>query len=158
MRAYSMKFDGAVLRRGFWLYVWEIREGTRTVLYVGRTGDSSSANASSPFRRIGQHLDLKPTAKGNALARQLSREGFVPDRCSFEMMAIGPLFEEQHDFDGHRGLRDKTAALERALADHLKARGHRVIGTHPRGGAYDADLLTRVCDYVEKRWPQAGAG
>ncbi len=46
---YSMTFDGALLERGFWLYVWRIIEGTRTVLYVGRTGDSSSPNASSPF-------------------------------------------------------------------------------------------------------------
>ena len=28
-----MSFDGALLRRGFWLYVWRITEGSRSVLY-----------------------------------------------------------------------------------------------------------------------------
>lgn len=40
---FTVTLDGAMLRRGFWLYVWEITtpNGDK-VLYVGRTGDSSS--------------------------------------------------------------------------------------------------------------------
>jgi len=40
VESYSIKFDGRVLERGFWLYVIDIftTEGRR--LYVGRTGDS----------------------------------------------------------------------------------------------------------------------
>ena len=44
------------LERGFWLYVWVIDGAGDTLHYVGRTGDSSSSNAQSPFNRMGQHL------------------------------------------------------------------------------------------------------
>ena len=39
---HQLAFDGALLARGFWLYVWEItpKDGGK-VHYVGRTGDSS---------------------------------------------------------------------------------------------------------------------
>jgi hypothetical protein len=52
-QTYMIALDGGVLRRGFWLYVWEVIAPTREgFLYVGRTGDSSSANAQSPFNRM----------------------------------------------------------------------------------------------------------
>ena len=45
---FTVTLDGAMLRRGFWLYVWEITTPNgEKVLYVGRTGDSSSPNAQS---------------------------------------------------------------------------------------------------------------
>jgi hypothetical protein len=69
LNSYSMSFDGNVLARGFWLYVWDIRGPSFRRLYVGRTGNSSSPNAQSPFKRIGQHLDPSPNAKGNALGK-----------------------------------------------------------------------------------------
>jgi hypothetical protein len=53
----QLSIPGALLERGFWLYVWEVlTEDGNTVLYVGRTGDSSSAHAQSPFNRLSQHL------------------------------------------------------------------------------------------------------
>ncbi|HTE52126.1 MAG TPA: hypothetical protein VK698_14835 [Kofleriaceae bacterium] len=66
MESYAMTFDGALPQRGFWLYIWRVIDGERSVLYVGRTGDISSPHASSPFKRIGHHLDAGPNAKGNA--------------------------------------------------------------------------------------------
>src|SRR5208283_183820 len=69
MKVYSVRFDGKVLNRRVWLYVIDIQSPMGRYLDVGRTGDSSSANAASPFARIGQHLDFRPTAKGNTLAR-----------------------------------------------------------------------------------------
>lgn len=55
-----VEFDGAFLQRGFWLYVWRVIAPNSTeVLYVGRTGDSSSPNAQSPFNRMGQHLGFQ---------------------------------------------------------------------------------------------------
>ena len=90
-----MKFDGAVLRRGFWLYVWRIEGNSQHYVYVGRTGDNSSPYAQSPFNRIGHHLNPSPKAKGNAMGRQLTRAGVVQETCAFEMVAIGPVFPEQ---------------------------------------------------------------
>jgi hypothetical protein len=135
-KAYSVRFDGALLARGFWLYVWEIKSGFDRFLYVGRTGDSSSPNAQSPFKRIGQHLDANPNAKGNALGKQLARAGVKCDQCSFEMIAIGPVFPEQSSYAEHVPKRDQMAALERAAADFLKARGymywaHTHVHKHP---------------------------
>jgi len=98
LQSYSMAFDGHLLKRGFWLYVWEIKGPLSRHVYVGRTGDSSSARASSPFKRIGQHLDPSPNAKGNALGKQLQRAGVNYEECSFEMVAVGPVYPEQADY------------------------------------------------------------
>jgi predicted component of type VI protein secretion system len=151
MKAYAMSFDGALLERGFWLYVWSITSVARNVLYVGRTGDSSSAHASSPFRRIGQHLDVRPNARGNALARQLKQAGLVPETCMFEMIAVGPLFREQPDMEKHKPARDQVAALERALAEHLRGAGYEVLGDHPRSAKYDEALCGEVCQVIVER-------
>jgi hypothetical protein len=153
-----MRFDGALLARGFWLYVWQIIEGPRSVLYVGRTGDSSSPNASSPFRRIGQHLEVGPKAKGNALGRSLARAGIDPTSCSFEMVAIGPIFPEQEKMEHHLVLRDRVAALERALADHLRKQGYDVLGTHPSAKPCDEGLLEQIRRLIDARLPAIGVG
>jgi hypothetical protein len=154
-----MEFSGKLLKRGFWLYIWDIREDRRRHLYVGRTGDSSSPNASSPFRRIGQHLDSTLNAKGNALSRQLKSAGIEPETCNFEMTAIGPIFEEQETMPDHIPLRDKTAALERAVADELKRRGYTVLGKHPRAEAPDRGLLEQVIGKLQVAFPlQGGEG
>ena len=71
LEVYRMSFNGQVLKRGFWLYVWKISTPRGKCLYVGRTGDSSSPNAASPFNRIGQHLDLRKNAKGNTMTKRL---------------------------------------------------------------------------------------
>jgi hypothetical protein len=54
---HKVYFEGGFLKRGFWLYVWEVTTPRRgRYYYVGRTGDSSSLKAQSPFIRMGQHL------------------------------------------------------------------------------------------------------
>jgi hypothetical protein len=154
LKSYSMSFDGHLLERGFWLYVWDIRGSSSRQLYVGRTGDTSSPNAQSPFWRIGQYLDPRPNAKGNALAQQLGRAGIDSSTCSFEMTAVGPIFPEQESFEEHRPPRDQMAALERALAERLRGRGYDVLGTHPRAATPDAELFRQVCLIVDPKFPQ----
>ncbi len=153
LKSHSMKFDGQLLARGFWLYIWDIRNPSGRHLYVGRTGDSSSPHAQSPFRRIGQHLDPRPRAKGNALGRQLQREGIDHLSCTFEMTAIGPLFPERETIAEHQPTRDQMAALERALADILGQRGYHVLGTHPRPVPPDPALLAQVQAIVDPKFP-----
>jgi hypothetical protein len=52
-----IRLDGSVLERGYWLFVWEIiTSDGELLLYVGRTGDSSSPDAQSPFVRMGRHV------------------------------------------------------------------------------------------------------
>lgn len=153
LQCYSMKFDGALLSRGFWLYVWEIKGNSCHYVYVGRTGDNSSSRAQSPFKRIGQHLDPAPNAKSNALGKQLVRAGVPHETCSFEMKAIGPVFPEQPSFSEHLPMRDQMAALERAAADLLKVRGYAVLGKHPRVGVPDPVLWQQIQAILESKFP-----
>ncbi len=156
MEAYSIKFDGRVLNRGFWLYVIDILAPDGRRLYVGRTGDSSSANAASPFARIGQHLDCRANAKGNALARNLRAVGISPSACSMEMIAIGPIFPEEHVFALHKPVRDEMASLERALALALRQRGFIVLGKHSASREPEAAKLTEVLRLVERKLARKG--
>jgi hypothetical protein len=152
-----MIFDGHLLNRGFWLYVWEIKGPLSHHVYVGRTGDSSSPHASSPFKRIGQHLDPGPSAKGNALGKQLTRAGVKYEECSFKMVAIGPIWPEQADFEAHKPVRDQMAALERAIADELRQRGYVVLGTHPRAGTPDQSVLRQLRALLDPKFPVVAA-
>ena len=139
-----VKFSGAILQRGFWLYAWEIKFRESKMYYVGRTGDSSSQFAASPFSRLSQHLDVRPTAAANMLLRHLRRLKIDPLDCTFELMAFGPKFPEQETLNKHREIRDQISPLESALADFLKSRGCDVIGTHGSKGVADPTLLAEV--------------
>jgi hypothetical protein len=152
-----MAFDGRALQRGFWLYVWKIELQDRTMLYIGRTGDSSSCYAASPFLRISAHLDRRTTAKGNALMRQLKRAGIDPERCKFQMLAIGPLFAEQSTFAAHVEKRDVVAALEAQLAAHMKNSGYEVLGSHPRRRTYDERIWRQVVRALGPSFPCCSA-
>ena len=149
--AHTISFPGAVLERGFWLYVVEVRGPEASHLYVGRTGDSSSPHAGSPFSRIGQHLDVRANAKGNALGRNLRAAGVDPGACVLQMIAIGPLFPEQADFEAHRPVRDLVGALEAGLAQALRKKGHTVLGKHPPKGSVDEGQLANILGLVEER-------
>jgi len=148
-----MQFDGHLLKRGFWLYIWEIKGPASHHVYVGRTGDSSSPHASSPFKRIAQHLDQSPNAKGNALAKQLRREGVKYEECTFEIVAVGPIFLEQATFEEHKPVRNQMAALERAIAEEMRRRGYVVLGTHPRTGSPDNSLLEQIQALLDSKFP-----
>lgn len=151
---FRMRFDGALLQRGFWLYVWQICEANRKYLYVGRTGDSSSPHASSPFNRIGQHLDSRPNAKGNSLSKRLSEAGVSATACTFEMVAIGPLFPEADSMENHRPVRDQVGAVENALAKLLRVRGYTVLGKQGSTATVDEVMLQQVRDIVDREFPE----
>ena len=124
----ELGFHGGLLRRGFWLYVWEITvPDDRVFYYVGRTGDSSSTNAQSPFNRMGQHLGFKEAS--NALRRQLLAQGVTPEDCQFKLVAVGPLDAESIEDSRaqHDERRDRIAAMEKALADLMQDSGYKVI-------------------------------
>jgi len=125
-KTHELTFGGGLLERGFWLYVWEITTPEQQcVYYVGRTGDSSSSNAQSPFNRMGQHLGFRK--ESNALRRQLEAKGIVPEKCSFRLVAHGPVLDEGKTKEEHRPRRDKVAAMEKALAEAMCAAGYDVL-------------------------------
>ena len=114
---HTFSFSGNLLSRGFWLYVWEITAAdVRRLYYVGRTGDSSSAYAQSPFSRLSQHLGMNPSS--NALRRHLLMAGVEPEACiNFRLVSCGPLLPEAESLELHQTSRDIVAALEKALAE-----------------------------------------
>jgi len=144
MRLHRTSFSGAILERGFWLYAWRITCGERKFFYIGRTGDSSSQFAASPFSRLGQHLDIRTNAKANTLLRHVRAQALDPLECEFELLAFGPLFPEQQSMELHRKFRDKIAPLEAALAQLFKSRGFKVVGTHGQSGTPDPALQAEV--------------
>ena len=124
----TLSFSGALLlKRGFWLYVWKVTaDQERLFYYIGRTGDSSSLNAQSPFARISAHLGGNKNS--NALRRHFqAKQVSLEDAPKLELVAYGPIFEEAENEQDHRRRRDKVAALERRLCDQMRAAGYSVI-------------------------------
>ena len=144
VKVHHISFGGAVLERGFWLYIWLVTCDSREFLYVGRTGDSSSRFASSPFTRIGRHLDPKSHASANMLMRHIWKRGLDPHKCTYKLLAVGPIFPEQETLETHRKHRDVVAPLEAALADHLRKQGRDVCGRHSSRQPLDAKLFAQV--------------
>ena len=148
-----MEFEGGMLQRGFWIYIWRITNISGEWLYVGRTGDSSSSNAGSPFTRIGQHLNFRPNAKGNSMLKQLKKANVDIISSKFEMIAVGPIFDEQKDFDSHKPIRDIISAIEKAIALILCHRNYKVLGIHQSTSALDSSILNLVIEKIDKYFP-----
>ena len=142
---HTLTLPGAMLERGFWLYVWRIASPIGELLYVGRTGDNSSPHASPPFTRMGQHLGTNKHQ--NAVRRLLEQRHVQPEKCpSFDFIAHGPLFPEVQDWDGHVERRNVVAALEKALTDALVRAGYDVLNKVSARHDLDAGLWAKVRD------------
>jgi hypothetical protein len=139
-----VEFDGALARRGFWLYVFEATAPDgKQFLYVGRTGDSSSFNAQSPYRRLGQHLGNAATT--SQMRRHLEKHGLEPEACRYRFIAFGPVFaESEKDRESHYPLRDKVAAMEKELAKRLGEAGYSVLNDVRSRKALDEDAFRSV--------------
>lgn len=127
-RVETVELRGAMLRRGFWLYVWEATpRGGTPLLYVGRTGDNSTPNAQSPFVRMGQHLGFAKNS--NMLRKHLRDHRVEPELCKLKLVAYGPILEEAKSktMQEHMVLRNVVGALEKRLAEDLCAAGYRVM-------------------------------
>ena len=155
----TLSFDGAILQRGFWLYAWEITPaGEAPLYYVGRTGDSSSTHAQSPFNRMGQHLGFNEAS--NALRRLLTAQGVAPEACHFKLVAVGPLDAEStaDTRAEHDERRDKIAAMEKALADLMQASGYNVINRVDCKKTLDLQVFAAVRQAFAGALPRIGEG
>jgi hypothetical protein len=140
VKSFKFEFDGGSLKRGFWIYIFEAKLGKKRYFYVGRTGDNSTPNAASPFTRVSRHLDSSPNAQANSFYKRLREIKVAPEDCTYRFVSFGPIFPEQSgDFGEHVPYRDRTARLERALADWVKEREYDVLGRHPKKGALGTD-------------------
>jgi len=128
MNNYIFEFSGEISKRGFWIYIYKINNNNSDYYYVGRTGDSSSVNAGSPFRRMLSHFSNNK--KDNALTRNLNEAGILIEESNFKLYSFGPLYPEQDCWDEHKVYRDLTASVEFLVSESLKDNGYNVIGTH----------------------------
>ena len=165
---FKLTLPGPMLRRGFWLYVWRVMTtDDRELLYVGRTGDNSSPNASPPFTRMGQHLGFAKNQ--NALRRNLMARGISPEDChAFHLVAHGPIRPEVVKPDGyvdansdaraalmekHLPIRNLVGAMEKRLAAELADAGYVVLNRVKwRHAVGDEDWLP-VRDAFAKDFP-----
>jgi hypothetical protein len=151
---HTLSFSGDILERGFWLYVWEVTKADgNVVLYVGRTGDNSSPNAQSPYIRMGQHLGFGETT--NMLRKHLEKRGVHPFTCkTFQLIAFGPVLAEVKTMEQHIPLRDKMAALEKALRDALALAGYVVLNEVKCTYKLDVGLWREVRAAFAERFPK----
>ena len=156
---HELRFEGGILQRGFWLYVWEVKPPQgEAVYYVGRTGDSSSTNAQSPFNRMGQHLGF--AANSSMLRRHLVAHSIRPEQCRFRLVALGPL-EAESIAEGrveHDARRDVLAAMEKALAETLKGAGCLVMNTVKSRKDLDAARFAEVRGAFAQAFPALAHG
>ena len=142
-QTYEVALEGATLRRGFWLYVWEVTTpDQQKLLYVGRTGDSSSPKASSPFNRMGQHLGSIKAS--NMLRTHLRKRDMAPEDCGFRFVAYGPILTEAVDWERHVPRRDIVGGLEQRLEQELRQAGWDVMNTVKGSFELDEQLWTDI--------------
>jgi hypothetical protein len=151
-----MSFEGQLLARGFWVYVWRVSHPKGVCFYVGQTGDAGYAKAQSPFNRVGSHLDLRETAKANTLAKQLNARGVDPLSCAFELVAVGPIHPEQSCKDDHTPCWNDVVAAERQLAELLQQRGYDVIGKNYYKATGNPVIVEQLLDIFRERFPEVG--
>lgn len=155
---HEVRFEGGVLRHGFWLYFWEVTPADQAPLYyVGRTGDSSSTKAQSPFNRMGQHLGFAKNS--NMLRRHLMQHGAVPESCAFWLIALGPIEQEARTPGRreHDQRRDLVAAMEKALAELLASSGLRVMNRVVSRKPLDETRFAQVRAAFARAFPQLTA-
>jgi hypothetical protein len=166
---HKLTLPPSMLQRGFWLYAWRVvAPDGQELVYVGRTGDNSSPNASPAYIRMGQHLGSAVTQ--NALRRHLVKRGIPPEAClSFDLIAHGPIYPEvekpenfSHEdkqlrkqlMEKHIPLRDIVGAMEKQLAVDLKAAGYTLLNTVKWRHKIDRDLWSPVRAEFAEHFPR----
>lgn len=173
VKAFALVLPGAMTKRGFWLYVWQVPVANGLVHYVGRTGDNSSPYASSVYRRFGQHLGEADNT--NALLQHLRHRypgQDIWDYDTFRMIAVGPVFPEverhpefrhgeaphyKDAFSRHIPFRDRAAALEARLTLELRACGYEVLNTVSSKAKLDQDDWELVKNALIEHFPNLSA-
>jgi hypothetical protein len=152
-KIHELTFDGGMLERGFWLYIWEITAPDNSMhYYIGRTGDNSSPNAQSPFNRMGQHLGFNKLQ--NMLRQHLENHGIATNKCSFRLVSFGPILKEAVSPDEHSEPRNIIAALEKALAESMNKAGYDVLNTVKSRKHLDKVLWIKVRKSFAIRFPK----
>lgn len=154
---FTITFEGETLRRGFWLYVFDITTPEERLLYVGRTGDSSSPFAQSLFSRLGRNLGTQENA--SMVRNHLRKRGVDPVDCRFRLVGYGPVLEEVPGgtMSEHTPSRNKVAAIEKQLAYDLKAGGYEVVNDVKSNAPLDDTLYAPLRQAFASEFPDIRA-
>jgi len=167
---YKLNLHGSMLKRGFWLYVWRVTTPESVKKhYVGRTGDNSSPYASTVYGRMGQHLGKAKNT--NALRKYLEKANIDPEKCEYEMIAHGPIYDEVHNgfdhddkdkrkalFEKHKPFRDDVAAMEKQLCDDLKTSGYDVFNDVNSKAKLNLKIWKPVREAFAEEFPKLKCG
>lgn len=155
-RLCTLSFDGAMLSRGFWLYVWEITlENGSTVHYVGKTGDKASGARQSPLNRAFNHLGFN--VNNNALRRHLETARIDPEKCQFRFQAYGPVFDDTTQ-KAHGELCDIMSGLEKALAGAMSTAGYAVLNHVSSRMSVNKEQFAKVREAFSVSFPRLANG
>lgn len=151
-RLSTLSFDGVMLSRGFWLYVWEVtsKDG-RMVHYLGKTGVKHTRMIPSPY--IVASFQLGHSTNNNALRRHLERVGLDPGQCRFRFHAYGPIFDAGTR-KAHGEQCDIMAGLEAGLSDALLKAGYDLLNPLNRRIPVDEKLFERVLEAFSEPLPK----
>lgn len=110
----------------------------------GERGTTHRPNAQSLFNRLGQNLGTLPNA--SMVRNHLGKRGIDPAQCQFRMVGHGPIFDEvpNKDFEAHKPIRDKVGAIEKQLAEDLKAAGYDVLNEVKWKAPLDQELYEPI--------------
>lgn len=168
INTHKLSLPPSMLKRGFWLYAWRVvTPDDQELVYVGRTGDNSSPNASPAYIRMGQHLGSAATQ--NALRKHLVNRGIAPEACqSFDLVAHGPIYPEvekpenfSHEdqllrkqlMEKHIPFRDIVGAMEKQLAEDLGKVGYTLLNTVKWRHKVDAELWKPIRAAFAEHFP-----
>ena len=82
------------------------------------------------------------------MAKRLIETSIDPHTSKFNMIALGPFFDEQTNFEEHKPLRDHMSTLEFEVANHLRKNGNIVLGNHHPGSEVPEDQLNEIKEKV----------
>jgi hypothetical protein len=77
----------------------------------------------------------------NALRRHLENHNISLEACLFTLIAHGPIYPEQLNMEAHLPIRNFVGAMEKSLAEELRAAGYNVLNNvkwkHPANGCME---------------------
>ena len=147
---HAVQFDGSLLCEGFWIYVIRIEHNKKCYYYVGRTGDSSSPSAGSPFSRLASHFSHKKNNRSSYLKAHFLKHKINLEASRYTLWAYGPIFKKATDWKMHKLRRNTTALIEAELAEYMRTSLElTVIGSYPRRGKYNMQLFKKIIQGIE---------
>jgi hypothetical protein len=101
---------------------------------------------------MSQHLGFQQNS--NMLRTHLEKRGIDPSKCTFRIVAHGPILGEARNLEAHRQRRDVIAAMEKQLADDLDFAGYDVMNKVHSRSQLDRRMYFGIRSAVAVEFPR----